>query len=63
MGLLFVVTMLNSHTVNFVLYNINLSLFGKKKLQVLDIPLNFFEKMPIEAIESGLKKHFEMKVL
>ena len=34
-----------------------------KKLEVLDVPLNFFEKMPIKAIESSLKKYFEMKVL
>ena len=27
------------------------------------IPQRFFEKMPIEAIESGLKKHFGMNVL
>ena len=40
-----------------------LDLSVDKKLEVLDVPLNFFEKMPIEAIESGLKKHFEMKVL
>ena len=40
-----------------------LDLSVDKKLDILDVPLNFFEKMPVEAIESGLKKHFEMKVL
>ena len=40
-----------------------LDLTIEKKLEILDVPLNFFEKMPVEAIESGLKKHFEMKVL
>ena len=35
----------------------------EKKIEILDVPQTFFEKIPIEAIESGLKKHFEMKVL
>ena len=33
------------------------------KLFILDVPESYFIKIPIEAIEEGLKKHFEMKVL
>ena len=40
-----------------------LDLSVDNKIEILDVPQSFFEKMPIEAIESGLKKHFEMKVL
>ena len=40
-----------------------LDLSIEKKLDILDVPQAFFEKMPIEAIQEGLKKHFEMKVL
>ena len=40
-----------------------LDLSIEKKLEILDVPQAFFEKMPIEAIQEGLKKHFEMKVL
>jgi len=40
-----------------------LDLTIEKKLEILDVPLKFFEKMPLEAIQEGLKKHFEMKVL
>ena len=39
-----------------------LDLSIEKKLDILDVPQAFFEKMPIEAIQEGLKKHFEMKV-
>ena len=38
-----------------------LDLSIEKKLDILDVPQAFFEKMPIEAIQEGLKKHFEMK--
>tara|TARA_Y100001935_G_C17303700_1_gene510884 strand:- start:428 stop:2203 length:1776 start_codon:yes stop_codon:yes gene_type:complete len=40
-----------------------LDLSVQDKLSILDVPERFFLKMPIEGIETGLKKHFEMKVL
>lgn len=40
-----------------------LDLTIEKKLEILDVPQGFFDKMPVEAIQEGLKKHFEMKVL
>lgn len=40
-----------------------LDLSIEKKLDILDVPQGFFDKMPVEAIQEGLKKHFEMKVL
>jgi hypothetical protein len=40
-----------------------LDLTIEKKLEILDVPHKFFDKMPVEAINEGLRKHFEMKVL
>ena len=39
-----------------------LDLSLEKKLDKLDVPQTFFETMPLEDIETILKKHFEMKV-
>jgi hypothetical protein len=33
------------------------------KLEILDVPHKFFDKMPVEAINEGLRKHFDMKVV
>ena len=40
-----------------------LDLTIEKKLEILDVPQGSFDKMPIEAINKGLQRYFEMKVM